>query len=248
MDQNVTEVPEYSLPPLTNGVILRRYKRFLADIELENGRVVTAHCANTGAMTGCWAPGAPAQLSFHDNPRRKLDWSLQRVDMGQGWVGVNTSIVNSIVALFIQHSLIGELSDWRIHKSEPAFGGQNAENARFDFLLQRPDKTFCYTEVKSCTLLMDDELAFPDAVSARARKHLQLLQLAIKQGHRACLIFAVNRPEGDAVSPASWIDPEYADELMNATSSGVKALAIRLSHTGQGVRFGGMLPVRIPNP
>ncbi len=123
------------LPPLTNGRILSRYKRFLADVELGDGSQVTAHCPNTGRMTGCWAPGAPVQLSFSDNPKRKLAWTLERVDMGAGWVGVNTARTNSVVAEAITEGRVLALSGYQRLQREVRFDVPGHPASRLDLLL-----------------------------------------------------------------------------------------------------------------
>ena len=230
------------LPPLTHGVILSRYKRFLADIRLDCGETVTAHCANTGAMTGCWAPGAPAQLSASDNPKRKLDWTLERVDMGRGWVGVNTNRVNSIIASFVSSGAIADLGNYQAQQREPAYNVPGYGKSRFDLLLTSPTRRDCYVEIKNTTLLNDNTVQFPDAVTARGKKHLELLQHAVCSGHRSIILFAVNRPEGELFRTATAIDPDYHKALMSAHAAGVEIIPFRISHTGDGVEPGGTIP------
>ena len=225
------------LPPLKRARILRRYKRFLADVEHE-GEELTVHCANTGAMTSCWEPGAEVEISFSDNPKRKLPWSLERVDMGAGWVGVNTSRVNTIVAEGIQHQRIRELSGFRSLQREPVFATETHGKSRFDFLLTDhiSDQRQAYVEVKNATLLLDNKIQFPDAVSIRAKKHLELLSLAAKQGFESWLVFAINRPETMVFQAAVSIDQDYASTLSTAINEwGVKVLLVRLSHTKDAI-------------
>lgn len=231
------------LPHLTNGTILSRYKRFLADVQLENGRTVTAHCANTGAMTGCWEPGAPAQLSMSDNPRRKLRWTLERVNMGRGWIGVNTLRVNHFISSFVRHKAIPGYEDYDVFGTEPRYADAGGQNGRFDLLLKAPNKPWCYVEVKNTTLLDGSRICFPDARTERGKKHLELLEHAVKQGHRAVMIYAVNRPEGEAFQVAREIDPQYHVSLKRAVRQGVEAVAIRIVHTDQGVTPGATLPI-----
>ncbi len=223
------------LPPLTNGRIVRRYKRFLADVVLDSGEQVTAHCPNTGAMTSCWRPGAPVQLSYSDNPKRKLAWTLERVDMGRGWVGVHTGRVNRVIAQAIQEHRIGPLAGYRELRYEPRFNIKGHPATRFDLLLSAPERADVYVEIKNTTLLVDDTIQFPDAVTERGRKHLQLLTKAVQRGHRGVMVYAVNRPEGEYFEPAADIDPLYARALLRAVTKGVEVFAVRLCHREQSI-------------
>jgi len=172
-------LPVYTLPPLTDGIILDRYKRFLADIELHDGRKVTAHCPNTGAMSTCWQPGAPVQLSYSDNPRRKLAWTLERVDMGRGWIGVNTARVNHMISAAITGGHILQLGGYDRIRAEPAFHVPGYPKSRFDILLSGDGRRDAYVEIKNTTLICGDVISFPDAVTERGRKHLELLAEAV---------------------------------------------------------------------
>ena len=232
-------------PALTRGTIIRRYKRFLADIRLENGEEVIAHCPNTGRMTGCWEPGAPVELSASDNPKRKLQWTLERVDMGNGWVGVNTSRTNAIIGSFIRNQKIPGLDQYTECKSEPTYCADNFPPSRFDFLLSNDSSDGqlkqCYVEVKNTTLFSGGTIQFPDTVSDRGRKHLLLLQHAANQGFRAVILFAINRPEGDVFTPAKEVDPAYAETLSQVVEAGVEIMAVRIAHTANGVKMGGFV-------
>jgi len=232
-----------NLPPLTPGTILNRYKRFLADVKLDTGETVTAHCANTGAMTSCWQPGARVALSYNDNPKRKLRWSLERVDMGSGWIGVNTARTNPIIMRFIEDRSIPGLDHYEEISGEPSYVADGFPKSRFDILLSAKDEPDCYIEVKNATLWLDQKIQFPDAVTERGRKHLDLLVHARQNGFRAVILFAVNRPEGDSVSAATAIDPAYASALENALKEGVEAIAVRIQHHENSVSMGEILPV-----
>jgi len=227
------------LPPLSGGRILRRYKRFLADVELDEGGVVTAHCPNTGAMTTCWSPGAPVQLSFSDNPKRKLAWTLERVDMGHGWVGVHTGRTNPVIAEAILARGLAGFEDAVALQSEPRFEVPRYPASRFDLLVTHDDGRRTYVEVKNTTLLSGNTVRFPDAVTERGRKHLELLMRAVDLGFGGVVVFAVNRPEGNYFEPAVDIDPKYAATLERATQHGVGVLVTRLRHTGEGINVGG---------
>ena len=233
------------LPPLTAGRILRRYKRFLADVELEDGRMVTAHCPNTGSMRGCWLPGAPVQVSFSDNPRRTRAWTLERGDMGCGWVGVNTSRSNPVVAEAVVAGRVPALADYRTLQSEVRFDVPGHPRSRLDLRLGDGQSADALVEIKNVTLLDGDRLRFPDAVSVRALKHLDLLGAAVESGLRGVILFALNRPEGRCFSPAPEIDPAYARRLSEVVAGGVEALALRIRHTPQGMLGDGMVPVEL---
>lgn len=230
-----------TLPPLTTGTLIKRYKRFLADVELPGLGVVTAHCPNTGSMASCWRPGAPVRLSHSDNPRRKLCWTLECVDMGRGWVGVNTSRVNTAIKAAIEHGAIDGLGSFETIRSEPrvVFGGHPA--SRFDLLLESAGAPDCYIEVKNTTLLVDDAVKFPDAVTDRGRKHLELLALAVARGARGIILFAVNRPEGRWFEPAAEIDPQYAKTLRRVMGAGVEVVIARLRHEENTLAVTGSL-------
>jgi sugar fermentation stimulation protein A len=223
------------LPALTDGVILRRYKRFLADLRLVDGALVTAHCPNTGSMATCWEPGAPAQLSRSDSPHRKLAWTLERIDMGRGWVGVNTARVNGVVAEAFGRGGVAGLESYGELRREVGCRLDGHPASRLDFRLDSADCAPVWVEVKNVTLLHGGRLRFPDAVSARALKHLELLAALVAAGDRGLILFALNRPEGSCFSPAEAIDPGYAQTLRRVAGQGVEVLALRLRHTVDGV-------------
>ena len=235
----------YRLPPLTDGKIIKRYKRFLADVQLNDGRTITAHCPNTGSMKACWKPGAPVQLSHSDNPNRKLAWTLERVDMGRGWVGVNTGRVNHIIAAAIRSHRIPQLAGYEQMQKEPAFNIDGHPKSRFDFLLADGIAPNAYVEVKNTTLLADKAILFPDAVTDRGRKHLELLREAVKLGFRGVIVYALNRPEGEYFEPAWDVDPEYGHTLEQVVADGVEVLVVRLKHLANGVTVRGTIRYRL---
>jgi len=232
-------------PPLTRGRILRRYKRFLADVELSSGEVVAAHCANTGSMATCWAPGAPVEISRSDNPARKLAWTLERVDMGAGWVGVNTLRTNGVMAEGILAGQIPTLSGYRWLRREVRWQGSGRRPSRLDLALGNDAEPAALVEVKNVTLWRGEALTFPDAPSERGRKHLEALREIAATGRRAVLLFALNRPEGRYFAPAREIDPAYAEGLSRAVAAGVDLLAVRIRHTPDGMVCGEPVEVRI---
>lgn len=230
------------LPPLTDGILNRRYKRFLADITLDDGRQIIAHCPNTGRMTSCWEPGVPVQVSHSDNPKRKLAWTLERVDMGSGWIGVHTGRVNQIIAEAITEGVITELAGYQTLIREVTFN-TDQHRARLDIRLSDGNAADTWVEVKNATLLVGDEVQFPDAVTERGLKHLEVLAEAVAQGDRGVLVFAVNRPEGDRFSVADRVDPVYGQKLREVIALGVEVIAPRLVHGPQSVTVTGNLPI-----
>ncbi|MES9960115.1 MAG: DNA/RNA nuclease SfsA [Sedimenticola sp.] len=233
------------LPPLTRGRIIKRYKRFLADVVLDDGSQVTAHCPNTGSMRGCWEPDAPVQLSHSDNPKRKLAWTLERVDMGQGWVGVNTARTNAVVAEAVIEGKVPSLAGYEQLKREVKFEVPGHPASRIDLMLSGGDRPDALVEVKSVTLWDGERLRFPDAVSERATKHLKALRHAVEVGFRGVILFALNRPEGACFSPAGDIDPVYAQTLAEVMEAGVEAYALRIRHDDTGMWGEGLVPVEL---
>ena len=233
------------LPPLTEGRIIRRYKRFLADVELPDGKVVTAHCPNTGSMQGCWAPDAPVQLSHSDNPKRKLAWTLERVDMGNGWVGVHTGRSNPVVEEALREGRVPLLAGYPSIRREVYFDPAGFERARFDLFLAGGVGADAWVEIKNVTLWERDALIFPDAVTLRGRKHLMLLAEARRQGFRGVTVYALNRPEGSCFRPADEIDPAYGEVLRQVVSQGVEILALRIEHRDGSMRVAGEVPVTL---
>ncbi len=233
------------LPTLIPGVLLRRYQRFLADVALQDGQVVTAHCPNTGSMQGCWQPGVRCEISAADNPKRKLAWTLERVDMGAGWIGVHTGRVNAVIAEAISLGRVAALRGSGHLEPEPRPQVAGFERSRLDLLLHHSNGARTYVEIKNTTLLDGAVVRFPDAATARGRKHLALLCALVRQGHRGVMLYAVNRPEGTCFGPAAGIDPAYAQALADAVQAGVEVLALRLIHSAQELCVGEPLPIRL---
>ncbi len=209
--------------PLIPARLIRRYKRFLADMRLEDGSEVTAHCANPGSMMGLKEPGTKCWLEPNDDPKKKLKfgWRLIEHDGGH-FTGVDTSIPNRVVYAALQDRFIPELAAYGSVRPEVKYG----ENSRVDFLLSEPGLKSAYIEVKSVTLCRQTGLAeFPDAVTARGAKHLEELAHMARAGHRAVMLFLVQRTDCRKVSLASDIDPNYAQAFISAASEGVEALA-----------------------
>jgi sugar fermentation stimulation protein A len=225
---------------LSHGWLIKRYKRFLADVKLDDGSVVTAHCANTGAMTGCAEPGWQVWLSHSDNPKRKLAFSWELVQTTEGqWIGINTHKANELVAEGLADNRLKELLGYSRIQREVRFG---QENSRVDFLLCDDERADCYLEVKSVTLLQNGQGYFPDAVSLRGQKHLRELTQLRREGKRAVLLFCVQHSGIHSVKVAQHIDPQYALELNRAVSSGVEIFAYSVSMSPEKIVINQSIP------
>ena len=214
--------------PLLFGTLIKRYKRFLADVTLDDGSVVTVHCPNTGSMKNCLVEGSPCWYSLSDNPKRKLPGTLEIVTSSQGnLAGVNTSRPNYLVREVIEADLVPELQGYSQIRTEVRYG---EEKSRIDLLLEDRSLGQCYVEVKNVTLDMGDGLAtFPDAVTSRGTKHLRELMAMVAAGHRAVLFFCVQLTGVQRMEVAAEIDPGYAATLSEAVAAGVEVIAWRAS-------------------
>jgi sugar fermentation stimulation protein A len=211
---------------LTAGILEKRYKRFLADIHLETGETITAHCANPGSMLGLNKPGSRVWLTKSDNPKRKLPWSweLLEVDLGDGpvLVGINTNYPNGIVTEAIQSGLIPELTGYAGLRREVKYG----VNSRIDILLEDENRPLCYVEIKNVHLMRQSGLAeFPDSVTKRGTKHLVELGDMVEAGHRAVMLFLIQRMDARTMTLARDIDPVYGEAIDRAISRGVEIMA-----------------------
>jgi len=210
--------------PLRQGSLVRRYKRFLADVELPGEGTVTAHCANPGSMTGLTAPGAEVWLSPARNPARKLRWTLELVRVGDALVGVNTSLANPVAAEGIAAGVVPALTGYASMRREVRYG----QGSRIDLLLEDGDRPPCHVEVKSVTLKRDSAIPglaeFPDSVTARGAKHLDELARVVAGGGRAAMLYVAQRGDCDRVAVAADIDPAYALASTEARRAGVEIL------------------------
>ncbi|WP_127477333.1 DNA/RNA nuclease SfsA [Sulfurivermis fontis] len=226
------------------GTLLQRYKRFLADVRLADGSVITAHTPNTGSMLGCAEPGSRVWLRAVDNPQRKYPHAWELVENAAGvLIGINTGVVNHLVREAISGGVIRELQGYATLRQEVRYG---SENSRIDLLLEGNGRPPCYVEIKNVTAVDAAGTAFfPDAVSARGSKHLRELIQVVAQGRRAVLCFCVQRADARAVRPADEIDPRYGQTLREAVAAGVEALAYRATVTPHGVVLDTALPIRL---
>lgn len=211
--------------PLIPGKLIKRYKRFLTDVELENGDIVVAHCANSGSMLSVNDPGAPVWLSPANDPKRKLKFTWELVQIGDAMVGINTQHPNRIVADAIEAGQIPELVGYDSLRREVKYG----KNSRIDILLESEGKPMCYVEVKNTTMRRDltpgAPAEFPDSVTVRGAKHLDELSDMVREGHRAVMFYLVQRDDADAFTVAADIDPTYAERLDTAMKAGVEVVA-----------------------
>lgn len=227
--------------PLIAGRLVRRYKRFLADVEIDGTGVVTAHCPNPGSMIGLAEPGLRVWVEQNDDPGRKLRFAWRLAELGQGhWAGIDTAAPNRVVKEALLSGALSELSDYDTVRPEVRY----AEKSRVDFLLTGAGLPNAYVEVKNVHLRRDGDWAeFPDCVTARGARHLDDLARMVAEGHRAVMIYLVQRTDCARFRLAADLDPGYARAYRNARSAGVEALAYDTRITREGVWLNRQLPV-----
>ncbi len=236
---------------LIPGTLIKRYKRFLADVTLEDGSEITAFTPNSGSMKTCSDPGSPVMLTHEPKPGRKTEYTLEMVKSGDTWVGVHTSLPNQLAATVIDRDLTGisELNGLRVIKREATFG-----DSRFDILVGDETRT-CYVEVKNVTYrdtgrgsgkdtdAEGNRALFPDAVTTRGAKHLRTLMKAQDEGHMAVNIYCIQRSDCTSFAPAVAIDPEYAETFHEAWEAGVIMVPLLFHVTPEGVELVGKVPI-----
>lgn len=229
--------------PFLGGTLVRRYQRFLADVELADGTTLTVHCPNPGRMTSCSDPGRPVLISDSGNPKRKLRHTLEMVRMGRIWVGVNTARPNRAVEGFVQAGKIPELAGYGVVEREVAYG--EGQRSRIDLRLRDPrgDRPDCWVEVKNTTLRVGDHGAFPDAVTERGKKHLGDLAGVVAVGERGVIFFFVGRADCRRFRPADEVDPAYGETLRRVVGEGVEPLAYAVRYTRRRIALVGRLPI-----
>lgn len=230
--------------PLMRGALLRRYKRFLADVRLDDGRLITATCPNTGSMMGLTAPGSVVWLSESDSPTRKypFTWEMVEHDLGKGpeLVGINTNHPNKLVAEAVAANRIKPLAGYPESRREVKYG----KNSRIDLLLHCADKGLCYVEVKNVHLSRRHGLAeFPDSVTERGTKHLAEMSDMVRQGHRAVMVYLIQRSEAKKLAFARDVDPVYCAAFEAAAAAGVEAIALRCRMSTEGIIVDRPVPI-----
>ena len=227
---------------LIKATLIKRYKRFLADVELTSGEIITVHSANTGSMMGCSDPGSVIWLSDSKNPKRKCRYSWEITEtLDNVFVGINTILSNALVKEAITRNIIKELNGYDSIRSEVPYG---KENSRIDILLEKENSSKkCYVEVKNVTAVKDKIALFPDAVTKRGTKHIRELIEMVREGNRGVLCFCVQRKDATAVRPADEIDPEYGKTLREAIKMGVEAIAYRAAVSQTKIELKKRLPV-----
>jgi len=230
--------------PLIRGTLIKRYKRFLTDVELENGEVVVAHCANSGSMLSVKDPGSEVWLSPATNPDRKLKYTWELIKIGDTFVGLNTGLPNKLVEAAIASGQIKELAGYDVIRREVKYG----KNSRIDILLESEGRPKCYVEVKSVTMRRSDgpnagKAEFPDAVTSRGAKHLVELADMVAEGHRSVMVYLVQREDCKSFTISDDIDPDYGKGYKAALSNGVEALCYTCKVTTEGIEVDSPLPI-----
>ena len=227
--------------PLIKGTLVKRYKRFLADVVLEDGSEVTAHCANSGTMLTVNEPGSEVWLSPANNPSRKLKYTWELIRVGDALVGINTQHPNRIVQEAIEGGRAKELRGYGSLRREVKYG----KNSRIDILLEDDARPKCFVEVKNVTMKRGGLAEFPDAVTARGAKHLRELADQVAEGHRAVMFYLVQRPDCSGFALAGDIDPAYAEALGKALDAGVEVVAYGCHVETAGVGIAGPVDIRL---
>jgi len=225
---------------LIPGRLVRRYKRFLSDILLEDGSEVIAHCTNSGSMISCIETNAPVFLSPAENPDRKTQFTWEMIFINNGWVGVNTMMPNKLAYRWVSEGAIEKLAGYSKVTPEVKFG-----NSRFDLLAEKEDEK-CFIEVKNVTMKGDNQALFPDAVTTRGRKHLDTLVEVKQQGMRAVMLYVVQRMDVDMFAPAMEIDPAYAKALVHAHQNGVEIIVVQAKVSPERIVLAGEIPWQLP--
>lgn len=220
--------------PLAHGQLVSRYKRFFADVLLDDGTAITAHCPNPGAMLGLNRPGLGCWVSRSEDPKRKLAWTLELVEADGGLVGINTMLPNRLVAEALAADAIPELTGYATHRREVKYG----ENSRVDFLLTAEHRPPCWLEIKNVHLSRRPGLAeFPDCVAARSTRHLRELEAMVSAGDRAVALFVVQRTDCTTFSACAELDPAFAAALERTADAGVEVLVYACAMTTDAIRL-----------
>jgi len=225
--------------PLVHGRLIKRYKRFLADVELDNGDVVVSHTANSGSMKSCLEEGAEVYLTHVDDPKRKTKYTWEMIQINNAWVGINTAVPNVLVYEAVMNQEIEALTGYTHVKREVKF-----EDSRFDVFAANEDEE-CFIEVKNVSLKDEQFARFPDAVTTRGKKHLETLMRVKEQGLRAVMVYIIQRTDVEIFTPAFDIDPDYATTLKKAYENGVEVYPIRAIVSPEKIELGEILPFQL---
>ncbi len=224
---------------LVPGKLIRRYKRFLTDVELEDGSIVIAHCTNSGSMKTCIEEGAPVYLTQHNDPKRKTQFTWEMIFINNHWIGINTSVPNILVYEAVRDQIIPQLNSYTNVKREVKFG-----DSRFDVFAENSSEK-CFIEVKNVTLREGNKATFPDAVTTRGLKHLNTLVEVKKAGIRAVMFYVIQRQDIESFSPAKDIDPRYAEGLKEAINNGVEVISYMANVTPEKIELLKEVPFNI---
>ncbi|HAF29784.1 MAG TPA: DNA/RNA nuclease SfsA [Bacteroidales bacterium] len=225
--------------PLIHGRLIKRYKRFLADVKLDNGEIITAHCTNSGSMKSCLEDNAEVYLTPIDDPNRKTKFTWEMIKINGDWVGINTGNPNKLAFEAIKNGDIEKLKGYTEVQREVKFG-----DSRFD-VMAKNDKETCFIEVKNVTYKEGDYALFPDAVTTRGKKHLETLIKVKEQGMRAVMLYIIQRMDVSVFAPAKEIDPEYSKSLKKAFEKGVEIIPMQAKVTPEKIELVKELPFEI---
>lgn len=228
-------------PELISGILIKRYKRFITDVSINGNKIVKAHCPNTGSMKGCCEPGRPVYLSLHDNPKRKLKYTWELIEMPTSLVGVNTLVPNRLVFESVKAGLVPELSGYEVVEREIKI----SNHSRIDLVLRGKDQQPCYVEIKNCTLVEGGMASFPDAVTSRGLKHITELVGLVKSGFRCVMFYFIQRTDTSVFKPADRIDPAYGKALRHAVQQGVEILVYDVDIDLTGIKLNQRLPYEL---
>ncbi|MDE5421636.1 DNA/RNA nuclease SfsA [Ancylomarina sp. DW003] len=228
--------------PLVHGKLIKRYKRFLADVVLDSGEIVIAHCTNSGSMKTCIEEGAEVYLTHVDDPKRKTKYTWEMIKINDDWIGINTGIPNVLVYEAIRDQKIVDLDRYTEAKREVKF-----EDSRFDVFAKNNEEE-CFVEVKNVSMKVGEYARFPDAVTTRGKKHLETLIRVKESGMRAVMFYVIQRSDVSVFGPAYGIDPTYAEALKKAIDNGVEVFAYQAKVTPKGIELIKQLPVDLNFP
>ncbi|BAX82082.1 DNA/RNA nuclease SfsA [Labilibaculum antarcticum] len=224
---------------LVHGRLIKRYKRFLADVVLDNGDIVVAHTSNSGSMKSCLEEGAEVYLTYVDDPKRKTKYTWEMIKINDSWVGINTLVPNQLVYEAVKNQEFVALREYSFVKREVKF-----DDSRFDVFASNEDEE-CFIEVKNVSMKVGEYARFPDAVTTRGKKHLNTLMKVKKEGKRAVMVYVIQRTDVSKFAPAFDIDLEYAKTLNEAFEYGVELYAIQAIVTPEQVELGELLPIEL---